>query len=85
MDALFAAARSDLETTDFDLARGRARVTQPLAQDAHSGSGVLRRLAYGGAGDGGLWAAAVGVAAAHKLAAAGIGVAVLLSGGVPPR
>ncbi len=65
-----------------EMARGRARVAHQLAGHAPATRRRLaRRLALGTVGGGGLWAAFLGTASAHKVAAAAVGLSVLLAGG----
>ena len=71
------------DTGTTELARGRTRVANQLVDDAsRTGGRFGRRLAWGTAGGGGMWAALLGTAAANKVAAAAVGISVLLAGGV---
>ena len=63
-----------------DLARARAHVAAKLEESAAAG-GWRKRLALAAFGGGGMWASLVGVAAAHKVAAIGLGVAALVGAG----
>lgn len=63
------------------VARTRARVPAELRQTMSASGGMRRRLALGTLGGGGMWATLIGTAAAHKAAAAAVGLGVLLSGG----
>lgn len=76
---LFAAQSSVPLPDEASLARARARIGVELDR-APSGSGWRRRLALGSLGAGGLWASAVGMAAAHKAAATVVAVGVLAGG-----
>ena len=62
------------------LERGRTLVAARLRPEPAAGGWFGRRLAYGAAGGGSLWASAIGVAAANKAATA-VGIGVLLVGG----
>ena len=67
-----------------DLVSGRARVAANLAVDLGgrtAAGGLRRRLALAAFGGGSMWASMVGVAAAHKVAAIGLGMAALVGAG----
>jgi hypothetical protein len=78
--SLFASSSQPPVLDPARLERGRALVAARLRPEAAAGGWFGRRLAYGAAGGGGLWASVVGVAAANKAATA-IGIGVLLAGG----
>ena len=78
--ATFDGASSIPEPGRPDLARARTRVASSLEGRATAG-GLRKRLPLAAFGGGGMWASLVGVAAAHKIAAIGLGVAALVGAG----